>query len=99
MSEKILREIVSELGSIYSKIPSEAKLDRVENKLDKMIALMEEQNEISDSIVKSLDKIADNIPRESGLTTHKIEASLEKIWDRLDDLNVTLHDIYFNISG
>ncbi len=36
ISEKLFKEIVSELGSIYSNIPSETSLYNVEDKLEKI---------------------------------------------------------------
>lgn len=98
MSEVILKEIVSELETINATIPSEADFFNIENKLDKLIELMTEQNEISDRISNSLDNISQNIPRESGVSTHRIEDRLEKIWDKLEDVNSNLNDISYNTS-
>jgi len=98
MNEKILKEVVSELSTINANIPSRTDLYDVESKLDKLIELMTEQNEISDRISVLLDNISENIPRESGVSTHRIEDNLEKIWNKLDDLNSNLSDISYNTS-
>ncbi|MDX1830483.1 MAG: hypothetical protein R3342_13165 [Lutibacter sp.] len=99
MSEKILKEIVSELSSIYSNIPSEADLYDIEKKLDKLIDLVANQNEISERIANSLDNISDNIPQESGVSTSLIESRLESVWDKLDDIGDTLNAIQFNTGN
>jgi hypothetical protein len=60
---------------------------------------MSEQNEISERISVLLDNIADNIPSDSGISTHRMEDRLEKIWNKLDDLNSNLSDISYNTAG
>ena len=90
----LIKEVISELRTISANIPSEANLYSVENKLDILIKLMKEQNEISDRISVLLE----NIPRESGVSTHKIEDRLEKIWDKLEEVNSNIEDINHALS-
>jgi hypothetical protein len=87
MSEELLREIIYELGTIRSKIANETAPSIIEQKLDTVIDLMTKQNEISDRIADSLENISGNIPRESGISTDKIERYLERIWEKMDDLS------------
>jgi|SRR5690554_3223930 len=98
MSEILLKEVISELGTINANISSKANLYSVENKLDILIKLMKEQNEISDRISVFLENISENIPRESGVSTHKIEDRLEKIWDKLEEVNSNIEDINLTLS-
>lgn len=94
MTEKLLKEIASSLSSIETNIPNETSLWDVEQKLDRMIELLERQNEISDSITDRLDGIDNNIPRE--INTSLIENRLERIFDKLDEMNIALSDINYN---
>jgi hypothetical protein len=98
MSEKLLKEIVSELSSIYSNIPSETSLYDVEGKLDKLIELMEYQNEVSDRISSQLDHVYNDMPNGS-INLSNVENRLEKIWDKLDYMNDNLSHIESNTSN
>lgn len=99
MSEKLLKQIADELSSIYSNIPSEANLYDVESKLDKLISLMENQNEISERISDQLENIDNNLPSGSNISTSLIETRLDKIWEKLDDMNSNLGYIESNTGN
>ena len=98
MSEKLLQEIVSELGSIYSNIPSETSLYNVEDKLDKLIELMKYQNEVSERVSNQLDQLYNDMPSGS-VNLSRVEDRLEKIWDRLDSMNDNLGYIQSNTAN
>lgn len=98
MSEKLLKEIVSELGSIYSNIPSETSLYNVEDKLDKLIELMEYQNEVSDRISNQLDHLYNDMPSGSVNLT-RVEDRLEKISDKLNSMDTLLGYIETNTAN
>jgi hypothetical protein len=89
MSEKLLTDIADELSSIYANIPNETSLHDVESKLDRLIDLMEYQNDASDRILNRLDTIVDYMPDSISLTATN---------DRLDRMNNTLDSMESNLG-
>jgi archaellum component FlaC len=98
MSEKLLKEVISELGSIYSNIPNETSLYNVEDKLDKLIELIEYQNEVSNKISNQLDHIYNDMPSGS-INLSRVEDRLDKISDKLNSVNTNLGYIESNTAN
>ena len=96
MSENALNDINNTLNDIRNDIPSETSLYDVENKLDKLIELMENQNDLTEQLLNKMENIYQEIPSENNVSTYKIEDRLEKIWNKLDDMNSNLGDISSN---
>ena len=97
MTDELLKEIAHVLHSIKGDIPSVDFWD-VENKLGKIVDLLEKQCELSDKIITRLEYIQDNLPETAYVSTSKIEDRLERIWDKLEDLNSNLDQISYNTS-
>lgn len=94
--EKILKQIASTLSNIENK---ETDLYWVENKLDKIIELLEKQCEISENIESLLNDINNNIPSVHAVDTDTIERSLDNIEDKLRDIDSNLDGINSNTSN
>lgn len=61
-------------------------MENIEEKLDSVIDLLENQNELSERIIRSLSEIKSNIPETSSVDTKRVESILDAIWQKLDDL-------------
>jgi chromosome segregation ATPase len=96
MSENALNDINNTLNDIRNDLPSETSLYDVEKKLDKLIELMENQNDLTEQLVNKMENIYQEIPGENNVSTSRIEDKLEKISDKLEDVNSNLGDISSN---
>jgi len=99
MSEKLLNDVVNELSDINSKIPSETSLFDVENKLDRLIEIMENQSEISERLNDKLDRIYQDMPEGTSVNLSYMESLLDKICDKLDTANSNLGYIESNTGN
>lgn len=85
-----MRDLISEVQSVYSQIPDSTDLYNVEDKLDKLIELMNEQCEISKAIVDRLDSIHMDLPDDSRVSTSRMETLLDRLCDKIDESNSQL---------
>jgi archaellum component FlaC len=98
MSEDLLNEIIGQLEQLNSNVPITSSSVNLEGKLDKIIELLDYQNDISQRIEDRLDRIEDIMP--SGSTSlSTIEGKLGDINDELSSVNTNLGYIDSNTSN
>lgn len=96
MSENALYDINNTLNDIRNDLPSETSLYDVEKKLDKLIELMDNQNDLTQRLLDKMENVYQEMPGDTDVSTYKIEDRLEKIWNKLDDMNDNLASINSN---
>ena len=76
--ENTLNEINNTLNDIKNDLTSEVYLNNFDEKLDKLIELMDNQNDLTQQLLNKMENIYQEIPGESNINTYKIEDKLEK---------------------
>lgn len=99
MSNEKLDEIKNVLQSINASIPDETSVYDIENKLDKIVELLERQIELSENIDNNSGSIERNLPETTYVNTSTMENRLEQIWNKLDELNDNLSQISYNTGN
>ncbi|PKO99315.1 MAG: hypothetical protein CVU03_02280 [Bacteroidetes bacterium HGW-Bacteroidetes-2] len=73
MNENVLNEINNTLNDIKNDLPAETSLYDVEKKLDKLIELMENQNDLTEQLLNKMENVYQEMPGENNVSTYKIE--------------------------